>query len=101
MWCCRANENKYVLISIEDKGIGIDSRELNDIFEPFYRGREAVAEQIRGNGLGLSLVKQIVAAHNSKIEVQSEQGKGSKFTIRILSKPENENTADTNKQILY
>jgi len=85
-------ENKYVAISIEDKGIGVDPRELNDIFEPFYRGREAIAEQIRGNGLGLSLVKQIVAAHDGKIEVQSEPGKGSKFTIRLLSKSKNGNT---------
>ncbi len=93
-------KSKIVAISIEDKGIGIDALELKDIFEPFYRGREAVFEQIRGNGLGLSLVKEIVTAHNGKIEVKSERGKGSKFTIQILSKPENENMADTNKQML-
>lgn len=81
--------NKYVAVSIEDQGIGIDAGELKDIFEPFYRGREAVIEQIRGSGLGLSLVKQIVAAHNGKIEVQSERGKGSKFTILILAKSNN------------
>jgi len=85
-------ENKHIAISVEDRGIGIDPSELKDIFEPFYRGREAIAEQIHGNGLGLSLVKQIVAAHNGKIEVKSEHGKGSVFTIRILSKSRNEDT---------
>ncbi|MDQ4121801.1 MAG: HAMP domain-containing histidine kinase [Acidobacteriota bacterium] len=72
-----------VSISVEDKGFGIESRELRQIFEPFYRGRLAVAEQIHGNGLGLSLVKQIVEAHAGEIKVQSEKGKGSRFTIEF------------------
>lgn len=82
-------EGEYVLISIKDNGIGIEGRELKNIFEPFYRGREAVAGQIRGNGLGLSLVKQIVDAHRGEINAESERGEGSKFTIKIPSELKN------------
>lgn len=79
-------EAEHVAVSIEDKGLGIERRELKSIFEPFYRGRAAVAEQIRGNGLGLSLVKQIINAHDGKISVESEPGAGSKFTIKLPAK---------------
>jgi signal transduction histidine kinase len=77
------NERNQVSISVEDNGFGIEARELRQIFEPFYRGRRAVADQIHGNGLGLSLVKQIVEAHGGEIRVKSEIGKGSLFTIKI------------------
>lgn len=76
-------ERGRVLIAVEDRGFGIEPRELRQIFEPFYRGRKAVAEQIHGNGLGLSLVKQIVEAHGGEIRVKSEAGKGSRFIIEI------------------
>lgn len=79
-------QSDRVSISVEDKGFGIEARELRQIFEPFYRGRQAVAEQIHGNGLGLSIVKQIIEAHGGEIKVQSETGKGSRFTIEIPAK---------------
>ena len=75
------NGNKRIKIAVEDKGIGIAKNDLKHIFEPFFRSKSVVDEQIHGNGLGLSLVKQIVEAHGGKIEVESEIGKGSKFTI--------------------
>lgn len=75
------NGNGRIKIAVEDKGIGIAKIDLKHIFEPFYRSKSVVDEQIHGNGLGLSLVKQIVEAHSGKIEVESEIGKGSKFTI--------------------
>lgn len=77
------NESANIVISIADKGIGIAAGELKQIFEPFYRGREVVAAQIHGNGLGLSVVKQIVAAHKGKISVESQPHQGSKFTITL------------------
>ncbi len=70
-------------ISVEDKGIGISKKDLAQIFEPFYRAKTVVDEQIHGNGLGLSLVKQIVEAHKGKIKVESEIGKGSKFIVHL------------------
>ena len=77
------NGGGTVKISFEDSGLGIPAGERSQIFEPFYRGKEAVAAQIHGNGLGLSLVKQIVEAHNGRIDVESRAGEGSKFTIKL------------------
>ncbi len=70
-------------ISVEDNGIGISKKDLPHIFEPFYRSKIVVDEQIHGNGLGLSLVKQIIEAHKGKIKVESEIGKGSKFIVHL------------------
>ncbi|MGC2236010.1 MAG: HAMP domain-containing sensor histidine kinase [Pyrinomonadaceae bacterium] len=77
------NGGNKLKIAVEDKGIGIEKREISKVFEPFYRSKAVVDEQIHGNGLGLSLVKQIVEAHGGKVNVESEIGKGSKFTIHL------------------
>ncbi len=68
-------------VTVEDKGIGIEKSDLKHIFEPFFRAKSVVDEQIHGNGLGLSLVKETVEAHGGKISAESEIGKGSKFTL--------------------
>lgn len=70
-------------ITIEDRGLGIEPADLSHIFEPFYRGREAVAAQIEGSGVGLSLVKQIVEAHGGTVTVKSTPGSGSSFTLHL------------------
>jgi len=76
-------EDDALLLSVEDQGLGIPDSERERIFEPFYRGGEATAAQIRGNGLGLSLVRRIAAAHGGSVTVESIHGKGSRFTLRL------------------
>jgi len=77
------NGGGRVRIIVEDHGLGISKKDLRQIFAPFYRSKSVVDAQIHGNGLGLSLVSQIVEAHKGKISVESEPGKGSKFTIEL------------------
>jgi signal transduction histidine kinase len=77
------NGGSKIKITVEDHGIGISSKDLAHILEPFYRAKAVVDEQIHGNGLGLSLVKQIVEAHKGNVKVESELGKGSRFTIEL------------------
>lgn len=77
------NGGNFVKIIVEDKGIGIADGDLKHIFEPFYRAKAVVDEQIHGNGLGLSLVKQTIAAHGGRIAVESEFGKGSRFIVQL------------------
>ncbi len=76
-----------VEIRVCDRGTGIPEEEQGHIFEPFYRGRRAVQEQIHGTGLGLSLVKKIVEAHGGTITVASEASKGTQFLVRIPVAP--------------
>ncbi len=72
-----------VEIQIADRGEGIPEGEIEDVFKPFYRGAAAETEQIRGSGLGLSLVKEIVEAHHGVVSVESRPGVGTTFTVRL------------------
>ena len=72
---------RKVRITVEDRGRGIPAAEVPHLFEPFFRGAEAVSSQTRGSGLGLSLVKRIVDAHGGAVEVTTAPGRGSAFTI--------------------
>jgi signal transduction histidine kinase len=73
----------WVRIDVEDRGIGIASSDLANVFEPFYRGRSPEIATIRGSGLGLSIVRQVVREHGGTVDVVSAPGKGSTFSIRI------------------
>ena len=77
-----------VLFSVEDRGMGIDAEDRKHVFEPFYRGREAVSQQIQGSGLGLNLVLRIAEAHGGRVQVTSEPGHGSTFTLMLPSAPD-------------
>ena len=77
----RSGSGDKIRLSVSDHGLGISARDLPHIFEPFYRGAEAESRQIRGNGLGLSIVKGIVEAHGGRVRVESTEGTGSTFVV--------------------
>jgi signal transduction histidine kinase len=79
----RERRRAEVRITVSDHGSGIPAAELSRIFEPFYRGADALARQVHGNGLGLSLVKRIVTAHGGRVNVTTRAGVGSAFTISL------------------
>lgn len=76
-------KNGEVQIVIEDKGLGIEPKELHRIFEPFYRSPQVTSAQIRGTGLGLALARSIAEAMGGKLTVSSEPGRGSAFTLHL------------------
>ena len=77
--------NNLVQISMIDTGIGIPPERLNEIFEPFHQLDASSTRHYGGTGLGLSLVRQIVEAHGSLLDVQSVEGKGSVFKFPLLA----------------
>jgi len=76
-------EEKSGRIIIKDSGIGISLDDQKRIFERFYRVDKDRSREVGGTGLGLAIVKHIVEAHGSKVEVNSESGKGSAFWFRL------------------
>jgi signal transduction histidine kinase len=70
-----------VQLRVVDRGIGIDAADLPHIFEPFFRGRRAVDAQVRGTGVGLSVVRHVVQFHGGDVSVESRAGEGTTVTI--------------------
>jgi signal transduction histidine kinase len=76
-------DGQNAILQVEDKGIGISQKEMPKIFQRFYQAENKNASEAKGSGLGLTLVKHIVEAHGGTVEVVSEVGNGSSFTVRI------------------
>jgi signal transduction histidine kinase len=82
IWLRARKDIQGTIIEVEDTGIGIDPSEVENIWRRFYKADISRTSNPYGAfGLGLSIVKQLVLLHNGEIEVQSEKGKGTKFTI--------------------
>ena len=74
-----------VVVKVADQGIGIPTRDIDRIFERFYRVDQARSRQTGGTGLGLAIVRHAVVNHEADIDVESRLGEGSTFTIRFPS----------------
>jgi len=79
----RKTPEGHAELSVADQGIGIPERDLERIFERFYRVDPARSRATGGTGLGLAIVKHVMAAHNGKVTVRSVEGDGSTFTLYI------------------
>ena len=80
-------EKGDVVIAVKDQGIGISHDEQHKIFERFHRVSTGLIHDVKGSGLGLSIVSHIVEAHGGKVDVESEPGRGSTFFIRLPLRP--------------
>jgi len=78
-----SEEGGFAKVTVSDTGIGIKKEDLQRIFDKFYRVKTPQTRQIVGTGLGLSIVKSIVDAHLGSISVESEEGKGTTFTVLL------------------
>jgi signal transduction histidine kinase len=75
------SSEEHITISFSDQGIGIPHEDINNIFQPFYRGKNT--QFIAGYGIGLALTQKIIHLHNGEIKVTSKLGKGSTLTVLI------------------
>ncbi len=80
---CVRDEDDRVVIEVRDNGIGLAPAEAKRVFQPFYRVRDAKRGATGGVGLGLAIARYLVTRHGGTIDVQSEKGQGSTFTIRL------------------
>jgi two-component system sensor histidine kinase SenX3 len=80
-------DGTWIEISIRDYGIGIPSRDLERIFERFYRVDRARARDTGGTGLGLAIVRHVATNHRGEVRVASREGEGSTFTLRLPAGP--------------
>jgi len=75
-------EDDWAVLSVRDRGVGIPAGDLPKVFERFYRGRN-VTDRVRGSGIGLAGARAIVEQHGGTIAVESREGEGSTFTVRL------------------
>jgi len=79
---------RRVQITVADRGLGIDAADLPHVFKPFYRGRRAVDAQVRGTGVGLSVVRHVVDAHGGSIAIDSRAGEGTTVVVELPAQAE-------------
>jgi signal transduction histidine kinase len=75
--------NGKIRVQVADQGFGIPSKDINNVFEKFYRSSDSNSVKIKGTGLGLYLTKYFVNLHKGEISAESEPGQGSTFTVEL------------------
>jgi two-component system sensor histidine kinase SenX3 len=85
--CTGRVEDDEVVVTVEDHGVGIPSRDLERIFERFYRVDAGRSRSTGGTGLGLAIVRHVAANHRGSVQVESREGEGSTFTLRLPRQP--------------
>jgi signal transduction histidine kinase len=83
IWVEGRSEGGRLFLSVRDKGVGIPDNEHRRIFRKFVRGTIPGGRPVRGTGLGLALVEQIVRAHGGTVSLESKVGEGSTFSMRL------------------
>ncbi len=83
VWVSAERTGALMRIAVRDQGIGLDAKEIRNVFKKFYRTKKAEASGEVGTGIGLSIVEQIVTEHGGRMEVTSRPGQGSTFTIVV------------------
>lgn len=81
-------ENKFLYIEIKDNGIGIEEKELNHIFKKYYRVPQGNIHNVKGHGIGLNYVYEVVKMHKGRIKIKSSVGKGTRVTLIFKLKNE-------------
>jgi two-component system phosphate regulon sensor histidine kinase PhoR len=77
------SDGRWVEVVVEDQGLGIPANELEAIFQRFQRGSNARGKKITGTGMGLAYAREIVVQHGGTLEVESTEGEGSRFILRV------------------
>jgi two-component system sensor histidine kinase SenX3 len=85
--CTGRVDGEEVLIEVSDRGVGIPARDLERIFERFYRVDHGRGRSTGGTGLGLAIVRHVAANHRGSVHVESREGEGSTFSFRLPLQP--------------
>jgi signal transduction histidine kinase len=83
VWIDLERDDHRVAIGVRDRGLGIPLHEQREIFEKFVRGADSKALRIKGTGIGLAMVRHIVQAHGGEVQLESQPGQGSTFTVSL------------------
>jgi signal transduction histidine kinase len=83
----RTAAGREIVVAVQDRGPGIPDDERPRLFEPFFRGRAAHQAQIRGTGIGLSLVRQAVESHGGRIRISTAAHRGTTFLVSLPCAP--------------
>ncbi len=90
-------EGRKARLIVEDSGDGLDTAEIDRLFEPFYRGSRSREKQIKGFGLGLALVRRIVEAHGGRVWAENRKEGGARFIMELPLETENVETDSTDR----